>query len=141
MVSSWNASQPRFPMLGLSRNSSEVSAPFSFLILSHLHITLCLPEFRGYTDITVMTDEDGVEEKYQPTKSNLVRHFLQPRPKPAHPNNSFFQKREIKTLGRGVQPGDHRVFYCMDLPSWHSILPVLISSPTISFWSLGPDAL
>ena len=88
-----------------------------------------------------MTDEDGVEERYQPTKSNLVRHFLQTRPKPTHPNDSFFQKREIKALGRGVQPGDHRVFYCMDLPSWHSILPVLISSPTISFWSLGPDAL
>ena len=63
---------------------------FSFLIFSHLHNTLCLPEFRGYTDITVMTDEDGVEERYQPTKSNLVRHFLQPRPKPTDPNNSFF---------------------------------------------------
>lgn len=33
----------------------------------------CLLERCGYTDMIVMTDDDGVEEKYQPTDINLVR--------------------------------------------------------------------
>jgi hypothetical protein len=50
-----------------------------------------LREHRGYTNIVVMTDEEEVEERYQPTKVNL--------------------RREIKAFGRGVQPGDRLVFY------------------------------
>jgi len=103
-------------MLGHSRHSSEVDTP------SHPRFSLTytipprLTESQGYTDITVMTDEEGVEERYQPTKSNLVRNFPQPLPTSPAPNNPFFQKREIRALSRQVQPGDRRVFYCMDLP-------------------------
>lgn len=50
-----------------------------------------LEERWGYTNIVVMTDEAGVEERFKPTKTNL--------------------KREIKVLRRGVMPGDRRVFY------------------------------
>ena len=31
----------------------------------------------GYTDIVVMTDDDGVERRMQPTRDNLVRPFPQ----------------------------------------------------------------
>lgn len=50
-----------------------------------------LQDYWGYTDITVMTDEDGVEENLQPTTHNL--------------------EREIKALSHGAKPGDRRVFY------------------------------
>ncbi|KAF9787772.1 caspase domain-containing protein [Thelephora terrestris] len=48
---------------------------------------------RGYADaeITVMTDEDGVEERLQPTRANL--------------------KHQIEALRRGVKPGDRLIFY------------------------------
>ena len=46
-------------------------------------------EFQDYTNIIVMTDEDGVEEKYQPTKDNLVRRFSWSRPISTHPNQSL----------------------------------------------------
>ena len=75
-----------------------------------------------------MTDEEGVEDRYQPTKSNLVRNFSQPLPTSTNPNNAFFQEREIKALSRQVQPGGRRVFYCTDLPSQHSISSTLIMS-------------
>jgi hypothetical protein len=35
-----------------------------------------LLEHCGYTDIVLMTDEEGVEERYQPTEANLVRPSL-----------------------------------------------------------------
>ena len=62
-----------------------------------------------------MTDEDGVQERYRPTKRNLVRRLSCPRPMSTHPNNPFLQKREIKAFRHGVRPGDRRVFYCMSL--------------------------
>ena len=34
-----------------------------------------LSAYWGYTDIVMMTDEDGVQERLLPTKINLVRHF------------------------------------------------------------------
>ena len=104
-------------MLGHSNRSSEVGTPF------HLSFSLTYPtpppltEFQGYSDITVMTDEEGVEERYQPTKSNLVRNLPQPPPTSTNLNNPFFQRREIRALGSNVQPGDHRVFYCTNPPS------------------------
>jgi hypothetical protein len=52
-----------------------------------------LTESQGYTDITVMTDEEGVEEKYQPTKSNLVRNFPQPLPTSTDPNDALPETR------------------------------------------------
>lgn len=88
-----------------------------------------------------MTDEEGVEERYQPTKFNLVRPFRYFRLVSAHPNDSFLQRREIKALGRGVQPGDRRVFYCMNLPPLDPQSPMLMLLPTISCWSFRPDAL
>ena len=45
----------------------------SFTALAHSHNPLYLLEHCGYTDIIIMTDEDGVPEKLQPTKINLVR--------------------------------------------------------------------
>ena len=47
--------------------------------LSLAHTTTSrLPEHCGYTDtdIVLMTDEEGVEERYQPTEINLVRPSL-----------------------------------------------------------------
>ena len=83
----WIASPHRSPMLGRSKHSSEVDIPshprFS---LTHT-IPLRLTESQGYSDITVMTDEEGVEERYQPTKCNLVRNFPQPLPTSTAPNN------------------------------------------------------
>ena len=75
-----------------------------------------------------MTDEEGVKDRYQPTKSNLVRNFPHPLPTSTNPNNAFFQKREIRALSRQVQPGDRRVFYCTDFPFQHSISSTLIMS-------------
>ena len=102
-------------MLGHSRHSSEVATPSHPLFSLTYTTPPRLTESQGYTDITVMTDEEGVEERYQPTKSNLVRNFPQPLPTSTAPNNTFFQKREIRALSRQVQPGDRRVFYCTNL--------------------------
>ena len=85
---SWDTSPHPSPMLGHSNRSSEVGTPF------HLSFSLTYPtpppltEFQGYSDITVMTDEEGVEERYQPTKSNLVRNLPQP-PTSINLNNLF----------------------------------------------------
>ena len=66
-----------------------------------------------------MSDEDGVEERYRPTKSNLVRPLfeLSPDPRVRVLTISLLQRREIGALCHGAQPGDRRVFYCMDLPN------------------------
>ena len=89
-----------------------------------------------------MTDEDGVEERYQPTKDNLVRPPL-PRvcPRSIYPNDAFPQRREIESFGSGVQPGDRLVFYCTNLSSQHSPSSALILPPTISRWPFGSEAL
>ena len=63
-----------------------------------------------------MTDEDGVEERYRPTKENLVRPLPRSHSGSAYPNNPFLQKREIEALCSGVEPGDRRVFYCTNFP-------------------------
>lgn len=86
-----------------------------------------------------MTDEDGVEEKYQPTRTNMVRRLSSSCPMLTHHTHASFQKREIRALNRRVQPGDRRVFYCMSLLPGRSMS--LISSPITSRRSLGPDAL
>ena len=44
----------------------------------------------GYTDIVVMTDEDGVEERMQPTRANLVRTLPQLYKSSICPNCNFF---------------------------------------------------
>jgi len=99
---SWNASPHRSPTLGHLKHSLEVGTP------SHprFSLTYAIPsrptESQGYTDITVMTDEKGVEEEYQPTKSNLVRNFPQPLPASTAPNNlpsSRNAKLELSTTG------------------------------------------
>ena len=70
-----------------------------------------------------MTDEDGVQERYRPTKRHLVRRLSCPRPMSTHPNNPSLQKREIRALRLGVRPGDRRVFYCTSLsfPSFNIV--------------------
>ena len=74
-----------------------------------------------------MTDEDDVEERYQPTKINLVRPPpTQPRLESTYLNDVFLQRREIKALCRGVMPGDRRVFYCMFPPSTRFTSPALM---------------
>jgi len=50
-----------------------------------------------YTDIVIMTDEDGVEETYRPTKQNLVRPSPQPRFGPAYPDDTFLSFRNAKS--------------------------------------------
>ena len=92
----------------------------------------------GYTDIVIMTDEDGTEEKYRPTKKNLVRPISQPHSGPAYPNDTFLQQREIEALCHGVKPGDRRVFYCMNLLSRHSSSPALTLPPTTRRRSFTP---
>lgn len=72
-----------------------------------------------------MTDEDGVEEKYQPTTENMVRHFSPSRRMLTHLIHVSPQKREIRALSHGVRPGDRRVFYCMSLLPSHSVALIL----------------
>ena len=79
-----------------------------------------LLEHEGYTDIVVMTDEVGVDELYQPTTDNLVRSLPQVRPGSTYPDDTFLQNREMRRFTRGAIAGDRLVFYCMNLPSWHS---------------------
>ena len=83
----WITSPHLSPMLGHSKHSSEVVTPSHYRFSLTYTAPRRLTESQGYTDITVMTDEEGVEEKYQPTKSNLVRNFPQPLPTSTAPNN------------------------------------------------------
>lgn len=69
-------------MLPLIRDSPAYTTP------------LCLLESRGYTDIRVMTDEDGIGERYQPTRRNSIRRFPQSLPGFTHLQNPFFRERE-----------------------------------------------
>ena len=88
-----------------------------------------------------MTDEGDVEERYRPTKINLVRPFPQPCPRSTYPNDVFPQRREIKALCRGVVPGNRRVFYCMN-PSVLAFTTSSADAPsTISRRPFGLDAL
>ena len=95
----------------------------------------------GYGDIVILTDEDGVEERYWPTKTNLVRPLPGSHPGSTYLNNTFLQEREIDVLCRGVEPGDRRVFYCMSLPSRHSPPPALTLPPTTRRRSFTPEIL
>ena len=65
-------SQHRSPMPRNSPRSLEVNAPFHPQLSLTYATHSCLLD-RGYTSIVEMTDEDGVEERYRPTKANLVR--------------------------------------------------------------------
>lgn len=115
------------------RGKCHLSSPFSS---THAALVHC-----GYTDIVIMTDEAGVEERYRPTKINMVRILPPPRPIFTYPNSTFLQKREIAALCRGAKAGDRRVFYCMRPPPHHSPSPALMLPPTASRRSFRPDAL
>jgi hypothetical protein len=71
-----------------------------------------------------MTDEEGVDKRYQPTKNNLVRPLRQSRPGFTYADDTFHQRRELRTLTRGALPGDRRLFYCMN----HSVPAFLITN-------------
>lgn len=73
-----------------------------------------------------MTDEEGVEERYQLTEANLVRPLPHPHPRSTYANNTLHQKREIRDLARGVKPGDRRLFYCMNIASRRFLSPTLM---------------
>jgi len=47
----------------------------------------------------------------------------------------------MRALCRGVEPGDRRVFYCMNLPSRHPLSLTLMLPPITSRRSFRPDAL
>lgn len=80
-------------LIGIGRTEPElkfISSPIAkvrafeaFLKGSHMLSPLILlfirehTESYGYTDITVMADEDRVKERYQPTRRNMVRYFSQ----------------------------------------------------------------
>jgi hypothetical protein len=111
-------------------------------ILSRLHTVLPRRlEHCGYTDIVMMTDEEGGDIKLQPTKDNLVRPFPRSHPGFTYANNSFHQKREIRALTRGAMPGDRRVFYCMNYSVPRSLSSMLILPSTLSRRTFGPAAL
>ena len=76
----------------------------------------CSLDYCRYTDITVMTDEEGVEGRLQPTRDNMVRSFPQSYQISMYRYDMVLQIREMEALSSRVRPGDRRVFYCANRP-------------------------
>ena len=76
----------------------------------------CPLDHCGYTDITAMTDEAGVEERLQPTRDNMVRSFPQSYQISMYRYDTVLQIREMEALTSRVRAGDRCVFYCTNRP-------------------------
>lgn len=77
---------PRSLMLRNSKRFFKVNSPSQFLIPPTYTTPSRFLDHWGYTDITVITDEDGVEERLRPTAANLVPLFLQSYPRSMCPD-------------------------------------------------------
>ena len=63
-----------------------------------------------------MTDEEGVEDRLQPTRDNVVCSFPQSYHISLYRYDAVSQVREMKALSSRVKSGDRCVFYCTNRP-------------------------